>query len=284
MCDDIVFDSCKLIVSFITSHMLTQFICVSLYPYIIGVGAAVVLFNVPSIIQYMANGITPVITSYRAFKVVATELEYPERPISIEGTNITGYINHSASIRVIMVSVTDTNCGGKLCDKQAIKDANIIKDKCACLQALSRNGKPVFVIEVEVQCANGNSYTTEFISSNFMKEYIFIGDLPEGVRAHQFHEFEVENKLYNCISAVFTYINRHGGGFRVIGWSKRGEVLDQGVDQPNSGLPYNASRTMVEAGTLRHHITALNPMNPSGVDLDQLRHLKFNVSTDIYGS
>ena len=50
-------------------------------------------------------------------------------------------------------------------------------------------------------------------------------------------------------------------------WLKRGEVLDQGVDQPNNGLPYNATRTTVESGTLNHHIKRFEPMTPESIDV-----------------
>ena len=62
-------------------------------------------------------------------------------------------------------------------------------------------------------------------------------------------------------------------------WVKRGEVLDQGVDQPNNGLPYNATRTTVESGALNHHITRFEPMTLESIDVEQLNELKFDVST-----
>ena len=59
--------------------------------------------------------------------------------------------------------------------------------------------------------------------------------------------------------------------FHVIGWENRGKVQYQGVDQPSNssnGLPCNAARVMVEYGTLNHHITRLDHMRPSDVNVD----------------
>ena len=68
-------------------------------------------------------------------------------------------------------------------------------------------------------------------------------------------------------------------GFRAFVWAKRGLVRDTGVDQPNDGLPYDASRSTVESGVLNHHIVRLEPMDPANIDLDQLKLRQFDVTT-----
>ena len=257
-------------------HVISLHISVA----IIGVGAAVLMINVPGVEHYMVN--TPVLTTTRPLLVLANEHEFPERPINTEGTSISGYIINNCTINLQVVHIYDSSCGGNLCDQQGLKDGSgVIKSRCSCIQATTRSGKPMFGLVVEVRSASGVVFTTELISKNFMKQYVFIGSLPEGARAHMFQQqWEVEDRLYQKIQSVFNFINRHGG-FRVIGWTRRGEVLDQGVDQPNNGLPYNAARVMVEAGTLRYHITRVDPMTPLAIDLDVLHRLKFDVSTDL---
>eukprot|EP00957_Ditylum_brightwellii_P100590 7667482-Ditylum_brightwellii.AAC.1 len=59
--------------------------------------------------------------------------------------------------------------------------------------------------------------------------------------------------------------------------AKHGEVQDQGVDQPNNGLPRNASRVRVQSGTLHHHITRMDPMLPGDVNITLLNQMKFDV-------
>ena len=60
---------------------------------------------------------------------------------------------------------------------------------------------------------------------------------------------------------------------------KRGEVEDQGVYQPNNGLPHNSQRVMVQSGNLNHHISKMEPTNPELVNLITLNGFKFNVDT-----
>ena len=57
--------------------------------------------------------------------------------------------------------------------------------------------------------------------------------------------------------------------------------MDQGVAQPSQGLPHNASRIMVQSGSLNHHITRLYPMKPNILNKDYLQSIKFDINTDI---
>ena len=66
--------------------------------------------------------------------------------------------------------------------------------------------------------------------------------------------------------------------FAVIGWVKRGQVLDQGVAQPGNGLQHDAARVMVQSGSLAHHVARLGTMRPRLVDESILDSLKFNVA------
>ena len=91
-------------------------------------------------------------------------------------------------------------------------------------------------------------------------------------------DYEVEDRIYTTAPNVFNYINTIGG-FIVVGWVKRGEVEDQGVDQPKNGWPHNAQRVMVQSGNLNHHISNLEPMNPEAVNYITLNGYKFDVNT-----
>ena len=106
--------------------------------------------------------------------------------------------------------------------------------------------------------------------------------MPVGMRASHLEDFEVEDRIYNVASAVTSLINNTAGGFMISGWTKRGEVQDQAVDQPGNGLPHNASRMMIHAGTLNYHVTRIDPMQPEKVDLDVLQRLKIDVVTGLH--
>ena len=73
------------------------------------------------------------------------------------------------------------------------------------------------------------------------------------------------------------YINGKGK-FLVQGWAKRGEVMDQNVDQPSNGLAHNAPKTMIQSGTLIHHVTKLEPMTPTALFQEYIDLLRFDVT------
>eukprot|EP00956_Cyclotella_meneghiniana_P020004 scaffold34835_cov17-Cyclotella_meneghiniana.AAC.1 len=46
--------------------------------------------------------------------------------------------------------------------------------------------------------------------------------------------------MIDYLTQVKMYVTRYinlRGGFKIVLWVKRGVVMDQGVDQPNNGLP-----------------------------------------------
>ena len=111
-----------------------------------------------------------------------------------------------------------------------------------------------------------------------MKTFIYSGALPMGTKASDFNSYEVEERLYDAVASVFRYINEHGG-FRIYLWVRRGEVEDQGVDQPNKGLAWNAARATVKSGLIKHHIVQIEPANSAALDVATLNGLKFDVSS-----
>eukprot|EP00957_Ditylum_brightwellii_P135738 10350958-Ditylum_brightwellii.AAC.1 len=52
--------------------------------------------------------------------------------------------------------------------------------------------------------------------------------------------------------------------------------MDQSVDQPNNGLPYNAVCTTVESGSLNHCIVQMMPMIPKQIDTEHLNGLNLS--------
>ena len=154
-------------------------------------------------------------------------------------------------------------------------------NRCACFQMPNRAGNAVIMFDVVITLQNGTSFTAQLSSKKFNRQYIFSGPLPAGTRAAHMEDYEVEDRIYTAANSFFQLINNTAGGFMVVGWTKRGEVQDQAVDQPGNGLPHNAPRAMVQSGNLNYHITRIDPMRPKDVDLDILQGLKVDVATGL---
>jgi hypothetical protein len=75
----------------------------------------------------------------------------------------------------------------------------------------------------------------DYMSIWFLNNYIFRNRLPPHVRASHFSQ-DIEDNILLSAWQVLSYINDRGG-FRVIGWAKRGMIRDQGAgaQQDNQG-------------------------------------------------
>ena len=229
------------------------------------------LVNPPGTDKFLANGNTPILSPQRPAIVIQSTFHLPVKYIVTEGTDVNGFVLNNCTVTILNFQVRNTRCGGNLCDRQ--QDTT---GKCACYQMPNRSGNVVISAEIRVTLPDGNTFNTEFQSKWFFDNFIMSAPLPAGVRAINFEDYEVEDRFYLALSRITQYINRICK-FRVIGWVRRGEVQDQGVDQPSNGLPHNAARVMVQSGTINHHITRLDAMTPELIDMVQLNRMKFNV-------
>ena len=146
---------------------------------------------------------------------------------------------------------------------------------------MNKSGKIAVVWGLKVEIPNGPIFRTSFTSKSVTNEVIFRETMPVNTKAcHFLDNYVIEDRRLEAGVNVSYYINNNGL-FMVILWVKRGEVLDQGVDQPNSGLPYNAESTKVESGNLNYHIARLLLMDPEDIDMKEVDGLKFNVETGL---
>ena len=219
----------------------------------------------------------PIINSNRPLVVLNDNFSLPEVPIAPNGTDMAGCILNNAQVIPNTVEAFQTGCDGPMCDQNTLLQNDVLSNRCACMQ-MDKSGKVMISMGLEVRGGSGDSFRVQFASKWFMKTFIYSGALPMGTKASDFNSYEVEERLYDAVASVFRYINEHGG-FRIYLWVRRGEIKDQGVDQPNRGLAWNAERATVESGLIKHHIVRMEPANPAALDVDALEGFKFNVSS-----
>ena len=238
----------------------------------------IVVVNPPSNDCFVAHGTTPIIAPQRPILVTDSNFIFPQRPIVIEGTDVNGFIILNVMLNIRIFQVIDSPCGGNLCDHQSLMNGDIMKNRCCCIQMMNRVGNVVIIFDVELRTDDCETFNTRMSIKWCMKIFIISDDFPAGAQAFLFEDYEVEDRIYNTESRVFNDMNTVGG-FQVVGWVKIGEVEDQGMDQPNNGLPHNSQRVMVQSGNLNHHISKMEPTNPELINLITLNGFKFNVDT-----
>ena len=68
-----------------------------------------------------------------------------------------------------------------------------------------------------------NNFTSTWLVNN----YVFMEKLAAHIRASHFSQ-DIEDDILDSTRRVLQYINKRGG-FRIIGWAKRGMIRDQGA-------------------------------------------------------
>lgn len=238
----------------------------------------IVIVNPPSTDRFVAHGTTPILSPQRPILVTNSNFNFLECLIVIEGTDVNRFIHLNCIVTIRSFQVIDSPCGRNLCDHQSLMNGDIITNRYYCIQIMNCVGNVVILFDVEVRNNEGAIFNTHMSSKWFMKHFILSDDFPAGIRAFRFEDYKVEDRIYATATNVFNYINTIGG-FIVVGWVKRSEVEDQGINQPNNGLPHNAQRVMVQSENLNHHISKLESINPEAVNFIILKGYKFDVNT-----
>jgi hypothetical protein len=124
-----------------------------------------------------------------------------------------------------------------------------------------------------------------FTSTWFVNNYVFMDRLAAHVRASNFSQ-DIEDNILDSTRQVFKYINERGG-FRIIGWAKRGMIQDQGVavqednqgQQGGYGQPANQANNnnMIKNAEVRYHIVRFDPSKPEAINLKELNALKYTM-------
>lgn len=205
----------------------------------------------------------------------------PERPIPNNTNDISGFCLNDLQVNVLGLQMLNIPCNGFLCDGSSLMVNDVMANKCCCYQSMGRNGNVIAEVEVEIIPPNQEPFITTICSKFFLKSFCLNNSYFEpGTRQHHFNANpQAEEALFNALDFKTKYTNARGL-FRGFGWIKRGEVEDQGVDQPNSR---DAERILVDSSTTKYHITRLEPMHPHKIDTRELRMSSFTNLND-YGN
>ena len=229
----------------------------------------------------LANSSTPIILPSRPFHPVRGNLEVAERNAVEEGTDMSAFVHSNVQISLRSIAYHNSRCGGEFCDRQAIVQNGVVANRCACFQTnRQRNGCVVVIITFVFTREDGTEFIAELSSKWFLDNFVFNGAIPSGTRARHLEEFDVDERINTAVVDMLDCINSRGG-FKIFGWTKRGEIQDQAVDQPGNGLPHNAPQNMIEAGELVFHVTRVEPVRPEDIDLNILEGFRVNVATDL---
>jgi hypothetical protein len=152
---------------------------------------------------------------YENFRI--TEVSLPTEVV------FSGFRNMNVRVRVICLAVAATSCAGSMCNKQNLYRNERMENKCSCISNTQRMCSATFVMDLGLQMENGDlMILNNFTSTWFNNNNILTERLATHVRALHFTDDMVDDILEGTMN-VMAYINDRGG-FRIIGWAKRGMI------------------------------------------------------------
>lgn len=164
-------------------------------------------------------------------------------------------------------------CGGKLCDGYE----NPVK--CPCVKIVDRSCSMIIKIVLKVTSSQGNvnfvTFTSEgFSSKKLTKLFIAGGEVPTGFNVTSLTNDRLQmNRFLDAIDNVIQFYNSRNG-FDVLGWIRRGQIADPGVDALTK-----RDRVFIDSGEVQYHLTSVTPSHCvlSQNDQESLEALKYDL-------
>jgi hypothetical protein len=199
----------------------------------------------------------------------------------------TGFRNNNVTVRLLSCSAKPTQCAGSMCNKHNLYRNKRMESRCSCISNIQRMCPTTIIMQLLLQMNSGTEEMSinNFTSTGFVNNYVFMDRLAAHVRASHFSQ-DIEDDILDSTRRVFKYINDRGG-FRIIGWAKRGMIQDHGAafQQDNQGQrggygqPGNQANNnnMIKNVEVQYHIVRFDPSEPEAIDLEELNALKYTM-------
>ena len=226
----------------------------------ITIGTTVCMLNPKPIENILANDI-PIIETDHPFVTLLPAS--PERSISlcdnIHANDMRGFIVHGTELKFRNYSCTTGLCSGYFCDRQRIKELDIMKKGCGCYHT-GRNCSVVFKFNLRVVHNSTTIDIFDFTSVQF-QDIFLKGKLPLSCGEETFIVTTIEyENLFDAFISIIDRVNSLGG-WTVIGWSKRGHINDYCSEHSAAGK--------IDSAEVTHHVVKIYPSQT--VDFSDLK-------------
>jgi hypothetical protein len=164
-------------------------------------------------------------------------------------------------IRLLIMQVTNINCGGVMCESLNMYQNSVMADRCPCYNVLDREGKVCLILSLK-KCNRKNN--TNFCIHNHTSKslmQLFMKQIPKGAVAATITGNQ--NHMGNLSRNVIQMLELGNGcdGFNISGWIKCGTIADSGVVQPPTLSKWDKPQ-QVDSGGLTYHLTKIAYATP----------------------
>ena len=205
--------------------------------------------------------------------VCLDNVKIPERRYQPNNTRQHAFVYHNAKVEVRNLNFLDLNCCNYTCDGLDLYAGGKLEKWCPCFSKSHRDCTVCAVFELKITTADGTSFNVHHHTSKSFTRFFFKDKvINPGICACQLSQRRVQKKVRKAMKEVVAYVNDGGelrnngniqreelearSGFTVIGWSRLGQVLEQGVEQP---VRRNEEREVVYKSEATFHVTSVQP-------------------------
>ena len=212
----------------------------------ITIGTCVVILDPEPITDYLAMDM-PLLVSPGSCLVMKWKRPYT---LSIDPgipNGITkGFVLRHCKIEVTKTTALSSQCSGMFCDKQNVIEAIKSRRGCGCYSMVGRTCDIVFSHNITICTQDGSHHDSihakGFTSYKFDLQFM-ANPLPS---SHSRNNYDNTERMFELEDVIQETVRRYNmkEGYSVIGWYKRGEIIDQSnkdeeVSVRNSDVNYH---------------------------------------------
>lgn len=237
-----------------------------------------VIENPLPVTRWMNNGKQPLISTPKSILPVdhlKDGVEFKSTPIVETTKKQHAFYLRGATVKLLNFDVINPPCAGNFCGAKEMFKDQILSQRCPCYQTTLGDENVCGIYQLKVIDEKGNTiFVPNYTCKNWIAEQTKEGRFPVGVTAAMMNDNRrARVEFMKSVQLQLEYVNKNCG-FSVVGWIRRGEVVDQGVDAP---IGRNEHPQMIDAGEFTYHISHIEPTRAAVRVSKELAELKFDV-------
>lgn len=230
-----------------------------------GPGRLFIVDNPPLITSWFGKSKIPVLSipsSAEPVKLVSHRV--PERMVDESSQMMHAFALDNCQITLVNMCVIDVNCGSAVCDAINMYSNGRKAPSCPCYVVDRRTAAAVLLLTLKITTRSGDTFMVHEFTSKAFTNFFLKGDgIRSGINASHFEDDRRTRTIFcQKMESVIEYVNQGGllavsrindpdsvseedcnlrKGWSVHGWTRRGEVVDQGVEQPRGPILFTLS-------------------------------------------
>ena len=238
----------------------------------ITIGSVILILNPPPIKLFLGGEI-PILETRGGCVLMECPSYQPTVIINyrIEENITRSFVSTDVGIELKAMFAEESKCSVFFCDRQRCIELVRNSKACGCYSMQNRLSSIVLCFDLVLNYGNNRTkklHIENFSSLSFCRLFMD-NDLPSSLTCNSLDNTNAHTKLEDCIDSVLQCVNK-SGGFTVVGWYKRGEIVDVSKETNNH-------EEKVVASEIGYHVVVIKPTYPDLLSASILNERKYRV-------